>query len=541
MTNAPVRAFRALCDRYIGTVAEIFPETASLWGLPGYDGALGDNDLRAHRRFGAVLKKMLAECEALPAQDFRGDDWLDRRGFLSMLRTELWDTAVRRSWQINPQVHADTAFSAILIPVIRAGSDLRKIETGIRERLAQIPRFLQAGLSCIERPVPLWTALAVESCSGARAFFDGLKPRLPGIAPELFDGASDAFEAYGRGVARKKEGPAAGFAVGRSAFEMLIREKLGLDWSAPEAMATGLDLVARIGEALRVEARKLGSSNARDLIERAAAGWDPGPDLLGRYRTMTAEVRGRFLAKGLVTLPDGERLKILQVPDFLRHQFPTAAYHAPPPFGQAQTGVFWVNDLSATARTSKRRAAEIRQHFGLELTCAHEAYPGHHLQFFVQNRHPSRIRRLMGHAIFYEGWTLWCEKMCVEEGIWDAPYARLMQLHDALWRAHRIVIDCGIHAMGMTLAAARKRLVEGVGFTPARARGDLNWYTAAPSVPMSYLLGRLELERVWAGKRAEGWGIRRFNDWALSHGAVPWTWIERAGSPRGKRTISSDF
>src|SRR5207244_11975781 len=133
-----------------------------------------------------------------------------------------------------------------------------------------------------------------------------------------------------------------------------------------------------------------------------------------------------------------------------------------------------------------------------ELTCAHEAYPGHHVQFVIQNRHRSRLRRLFHHAIFYEGWTLWCEKMCVEKRIYESPHARLMQLSDALWRAHRIVIDCGLHSGKMSYAAATKRLQEGVGFTAARARGDVNWYTSSPTVPMSYLLGRLEVERLHA-------------------------------------------
>ena len=72
-------------------------------------------------------------------------------------------------------------------------------------------------------------------------------------------------------------------------------------------------------------------------------------------------------------------------------------------------------------------------------------------------------------------------------------------------------------------------LVEGVGFTPARARADVNWYTSQPTVPMSYLLGRLELERVKERLvDRDGWSLRRFHDWILSHGAVPWAWIEQA-------------
>src|SRR5690606_38028347 len=117
----------------------------------------------------------------------------------------------------------------------------------------------------------------------------------------------------------------------------------------------------------------------------------------------------------------------------------TAAYNAPPPFSRKQEGIFWVNDLSLLQDSPQKKQAEVRQHFGLELTSAHEGYPGHHLQFAIQNRHPSRLRRLANHAIFYEGWTMWCEFLAVEKGLIDNPYARLQQTHDALWRAYRIV------------------------------------------------------------------------------------------------------
>jgi uncharacterized protein (DUF885 family) len=164
----------------------------------------------------------------------------------------------------------------------------------------------------------------------------------------------------------------------------------------------------------------------------------------------------------------------------------------------------------------------------LELTTVHEAYPGHHLQFVVQFQHASRLRRLFAHSIFYEGWTMWCEKLAVEHGLVDMPGAELIQLHDALWRAHRIVIDCGLHDGTLSHAAAAKRLQNGVGFTAARAAADVNWYTSSPTVPMSYLLGRLEVEKLHRQLVLEaGWPLRKFNDWMLSHGAIPYSWIRR--------------
>ena len=125
---------------------------------------------------------------------------------------------------------------------------------------------------------------------------------------------------------------------------------------------------------------------------------------------------------------------------------------------------------------------------------------------------------------------MWCEKMAVERGLVDIPHARLIQLHDSLWRAHRIVIDCGLHDGSLTPAAAARRLENGVGFTRARATGDVNWYTSSPTVPMSYLLGRLEVEKLHRRLVAgEGWSLVRFNDWMLSHGALPYSWIWQAG------------
>jgi uncharacterized protein (DUF885 family) len=237
-------------------------------------------------------------------------------------------------------------------------------------------------------------------------------------------------------------------------------------------------------------------------------------------------MRAAFARKGLLTLPPGEKLRVLPVPDFLKHQFPTAAYRQPGPYSRDQTGIFWVNDLGAGMRDPARKLAEMRQHFGLELTCAHEAYPGHHVQFVIQNRHPSKLRRLFAHAIFYEGWTLWCERMCVERGIVRTPEARLQQLHDALWRACRIVIDCGLQSGKLSYDGAAKLLMDRAGFTRARAAGDVNWYTSAPTVPMGYLLGRMELERLHARLTGlDGWTERRFNDYILSFGAIPWSWI----------------
>lgn len=531
--SAPARQLRAVFERYQEETWALFPQDASDLGLHAYDALLGPNDAAAWNAHGRLLTETLQAVEALPDDGFTGDDWLDRRTFLARLRTDsLWNGPLQ-TWRTNPQVHCDTALHSLFHLVIRNTDRLARIRPAIESRLAQLPRFLAEGAACLRRPVPLWTRLAKQSCAHAGGFLEELAAQLAPLSPtpektwELAREATRAFDRYGRAAENKTPGAASGLSVGRAHFETLIREKTGLPYALPEVQALGRALVEKLGAELAREARKFGRKKAGQILEEAAARWTPqSGSLLEEYRRITTDVRGRFEQAGLVTFPREEQCRVLPVPAFLRHHFPTAAYSQPGAFDRNQTGIFWVNDLGAAQTDPARRRAEIRQHFGIEFTCAHEAYPGHHLQFVLQNRHPSRIRRLANHAIFYEGWTLWCEQMSVSHGIVELEEARLIQLHDALWRAHRIGIDCGLHGGGLSYQGACRQLQEGVGFTKARAQGDVNWYTSAPTVPMSYLLGRLEVERLHAQcVTREGWSLRQFNDWILSFGAIPWRWI----------------
>jgi hypothetical protein len=538
------RAFERLTRDFLEASHELFPHEASELGLTRYEDRLGENGEATHRRHISLMERALAATEELPEAAFAGDDWLDRRGFLSMLRTGLLQQRDLSRWRTNPQAHCDAAVGSIFDLVTRYSGRLPAALPKIESRLARIPDFLGDGAGVGREPVPLWTKLARKTCKGAATFLTQIEQTLKPLSakPEktaaLFDGARRAFADYADAIAGKRPGAAGSFAVGEKNMELLVRERLGVSRSLREIEATGWMLVRGLEEEIRREARKFGRKSAASILEAAAEKWEPkGPSLLAEYERVTRSMREAFAKKGLLTLPPGEKLRVLPVPDFLKHQFPTAAYRQPGPFSRDQTGIFWVNDLGTGMRDPAKKRAETRQHYGMELTCAHEAYPGHHVQFVIQNRHPSRLRRLFAHAIFYEGWTLWCEKMCIEHGICRAPEARLLQLHDALWRGCRIVIDCGLQCGTLTYQGAVGLLMERAGFTRARAEGDVNWYTAAPTVPMSYLLGRLELERLHgrlAGK--EGWTERRFNDYILSFGAIPWSWIWDA-QLRGAGTI----
>jgi len=536
VNEARVRDLESLGDDYIAMICELFPESGSRLGFRKYDDQLGPNDPGTWKEFGKRSNELLAKVEALPEVAFAGDDWLDRRGLLSLLRTNHSDVVKRLSWSRDPQIHINEAIESIFTLLIRAGNRRKPVLPKIRARLRAIPDFLTAGAACIKLPDPLWQRLTEDTCSGGVEFFRDLEPELKRLAGPEADQVTvevaaviKAIERYESAINRKKRSKPNSFSVGREQFEFLIRERLGFDASLPEMTAAGEHLVAQMEYLIGKEAARLGARSADSLIEEARANWKPGKSLLELYKEQTFAIRDKVKEAELVGIPGKETLEVLPVPAFMRNHFPTAAYSPPGPFDRQQKGVFWVNDLGLTIDDPKKQLAERRQHFGLEFTAAHEAYPGHHLQFVVQYRHPSRIRRLCEHSIFYEGWTLWCERMMVDERIIDEPWARLIMLHDALWRACRIVVDCGLHSGQMSYDAACRYMMRNVGFTRARAEADVNWYTSSPTVPMSYLLGRLEMEKLHRKLvLADGWPLRKFNDWLLSFGAIPQRWIWRA-------------
>lgn len=532
------RAVRSLGERYIETTMERFPSLGSAMGRHEFDGEL---ELPSEKLIAAqqkLLRETLAAVEAIPENDVEGDDWLDRRALLAELRTESW-AYERETHRRNPESWVSSALGSVHHLVIRNADDLTPVAEAIASRLAKLPDYLEGAAELLKRPVPLWRETAQSSVAGAPALFEAIREPLaatgkikPKRLDSLLNAASAAFKQYGKRSARLAAGKPRDFSLGRERFEALMRERLGWDLTAREALAYGHKLVERIEAEMEVEAARLSPrKKPREILERAAADWAPARgDLLSEYQHETDRVAGDFRRADIVSFPVGDELLVKPVPDFFRHQFPTAAYSSPGCYDKKQIGVFWVNDLSLTRAAERERRAEISQHFGVPATCAHEAYPGHHLQFCIANRHPSPVRRWFAHSVFYEGWTLWCEQMAVDNGVNQDPTARLNLLHDALWRAHRILVDCGLHAGELSYDAAVKHLMKHVGFTRGRAEGDVNWYTAAPTVPMSYLIGKMEVMRLKRRKVDEGgWSLKRYNDWLLSFGTVPQRWIEQSG------------
>jgi uncharacterized protein (DUF885 family) len=527
--------FEGLLARYFETLLEDNPTFSTIaTGLRDGEGKLGRLTLDYQKKRERERQFALHALEGLSPRELSNEQQLDRLALRSLLLKESEDYA-RARHTLEPNA-PDQLLNILLHELQRGDDEPRHAARNLRSLLRQAPDFLDEAAAVVRNPERVWLRVMDQTVTGGMALLEGVRRFLQTQAPQpddtaLISAAGKAMERYRERIRQRPPAPAGSFAIGHVALQRRVRDELGLDYTLGQIEALALVEADRLGRLLQAACARFGRNRTADqIIAEARGNWRPAKPLLELYQRETQRIAAGFRKARAVSFPQGDVLQVKPVPEFLRAVIPTAAYQPSPAFMKAQRGVFWVNDLSLTKQTVAEKLAEQQQHFGLPLTCSHEAYPGHHLQFVTANHHPRKWRRLFAHAVFYEGWTLWCEQMLLDLRIDRSPWLPVQQLHDALWRCHRILVDLRLQTGRYSHEQAIRHLQQHLGFTRARATADVNWYTAQPAVPMCYWLGRLENERlrqrVMAGR---GWSLLRFNDWLLSFGTIPQAWIEKYG------------
>jgi uncharacterized protein (DUF885 family) len=221
-----------------------------------------------------------------------------------------------------------------------------------------------------------------------------------------------------------------------------------------------------------------------------------------------------------VTVPDDERIDVVATPEYLRNVIPFAAYFAPPKFDPNPKGIYIVTPSVGDDPQAMRE----HNRSSISNTSIHEAYPGHHLQLSVANRHPSLTRILADAPEFVEGWGMYSELMMREQGFDAAPNFRLAMATDAIWRACRIILDVRMHRGEVSVDEATDFLVGHTSFERANAQAEVNRYTYTPTYQLSYLLGRVLLLQLRADERrrlGDRFSLRAFHDSLLANGSLP--------------------
>jgi len=162
---------------------------------------------------------------------------------------------------------------------------------------------------------------------------------------------------------------------------------------------------------------------------------------------------------------------------------------------------------------------------GLEATAFHETYPGHHMQVSVglerAGLHP--ILQFFFFSGSGEGWALYTERLADEMGIYSGDIDRLGMLSNEAFRAARLVVDPGMHALGWTRQQAIDYMLANTAESEASVSSEVNRYIAVPAQATAYLTGSLEIQelrKLASDQLGDQFDIRAFHDLIIADGTV---------------------
>lgn len=169
--------------------------------------------------------------------------------------------------------------------------------------------------------------------------------------------------------------------------------------------------------------------------------------------------------------------------------------------------------------------------YSLPALTLHEAAPGHTFQvaLALENTELPEIRRKSYISSYGEGWALYCERLGVEMGMYRTDFETLGMLSFQMWRAARMVLDPGIHALGWSRQKAIDYLRDHTAIGVHEVTTEVDRYIAWPGQAPSYALGLAVIEGL--RERAEtalggAFDLPAFHDRILSSGCVPMSTLE---------------
>ncbi len=310
---------------------------------------------------------------------------------------------------------------------------------------------------------------------------------------------------------------------GRAFYRHRIRQFTSLELEAEQIHQIGLAEVKRIQLEMLTILQEVGfQGGLADFIKFLRT--DPhfyasSPEaLLKEAALILKRIDGELprLFKTLPRTPYGIR----QVPEASAPDTTTAYYF--PPSGDGRTaGFYYLNTYDLNSRPL----------YELEALSLHEAVPGHHLQIALQQELDlPNFRRFNGFTAFVEGWALYSERLGLEIGFFTDPYNNFGRLSYEMWRACRLVVDTGLHALGWSRLQAIEFMATHTSLTLLNIANEVDRYIAWPGQALAYKIGELkirELRRQAEETLGTSFNLREFHNVLLTSGAVPLDTLEK--------------
>jgi uncharacterized protein (DUF885 family) len=531
----------ALADEYMAAFLDRFPESATLYGLPGHDAALFDNSTAAYRAWEAREDGWARRIRAIDAASLRGTpQWITHGFLLEALESaqqvracagELWGVNQMFGWQTNypfvaqvQPVGSDSARAAALarfrgLPAF-IDREIANLREGVRQgytspkiNVERVIGQIDGLLSPPAKESPLYQLAARDSTPAFAAQVERL------IAGEI-NPAIKRYRDYlaGEYMAAAREAPAvAANPQGAACYRASIRQYTTLPLTPEEVHANGVREMARIQAEMGQIARR--SFNTDDVPALLTA-FREDPRYTFRSRQAMIDLANGAIGRAKAAMPRAfgilpkSDVVVEPYPEFQEASAPGGEYINPSDDG-TRPGIYRINTYQP----------EKQSRVGLESTAFHETIPGHHLQVAIAQERPGAhpVTRFLFNSGYVEGWALYSERLADELGLFSEDLDRMGLLSNEALRAARLVVDPGMHALGWSRQQAIDYMLAHTAESPESVAREVDRYIVLSGQATAYMTGSLEFFRLREKAKAElgaRFDIREFHDRVLEDGSL---------------------
>lgn len=311
---------------------------------------------------------------------------------------------------------------------------------------------------------------------------------------------------------------------GEAFYRHRIRMHTTLELEPREVHAIGLAEVARLRAAMLAAARRAGHTGSLaefvDMLRREPRFYTASPDeYLAAVSLWAKRMDGALprLFGRLPGTPYGVRAMAPRVAPRM-----SAGYYDHGEADGSKGGQVNINTSDLAARPL----------YVAPVLAYHEGAPGHHLQIMLarENRELSAFRQKLGITAFTEGWALYAEHLGVDAGLPEDPYQEFGRLTYEIWRAVRLVVDSGVHALGWSRQRAISYMAENTGFKLGPATAEVDRHITEAGQGLAYTPGMLKIRELRAKAEARlgrAFDLRQFHDAVLKNGSLPLDLMQR--------------
>src|SRR5580658_1847839 len=272
--------------------------------------------------------------------------------------------------------------------------------------------------------------------------------------------------------------------------------------------------------------RNLPSSDYRDVIRELKKQQLVGDAILPFYEERLKQIEKIIVDQQIVSLPERPaRIRIATAAETAQQPAP---HMQPPPFlhNTGQKGVFVLplNIPAGPGQTSSEKYDDFTYDAAAWTLTAHEARPGHELQFDSMLEHGVSLARVRYafNSTNVEGWGLYSEYLI-------KPYmpleGQLVSLDYRLFRAARAFLDPELQSGKIAPEDAQRVLENDVVLSPAFTEEEIERFTyRAPGQAISYFYGYtklLALRKDTEAALGPKFNQKKFHDFILAQGLLP--------------------